>query len=40
MLELPVGSCREGATKWSEFLTRGFAITGTGAVLVLPVSRD
>jgi len=39
MLELPVG-CRERAMKWSEFLTHGFAIRGTGAVLVLPVLRD
>jgi len=27
-------------TKWSEFLPCGYAITGTGAVLVLPVWRD
>jgi len=30
----------ERAMKWSEFLTHGFAIRGTGAVLVLPVLRD
>jgi hypothetical protein len=39
MLELPVVVASR-TMKWSEFLTCGFAMTGTGAVLVLPVSRD